>query len=140
MKCLVHINNFVVKENNDIYDFLDRMFPTIKELYYRLYFLQKFLNSSIKEDEINKVNEEINKKLSMLDIPEYIVFIEKDGEYTEPISGTTFKLIEKHLIKEIDEKEMLDNLLRVNKPHYDFLRVVLPKFKKIVSNQKEKIK
>ena len=122
MKCLVHINDFIVKENNDIYDFLERMFPTIKDLYYRLYFLQTFLSGATTNEEIKKINEDIKRKLEILEIPEYIVFIEKNGKYTEPIGGTTFNLVDKH-----------DN-------YYNFYRTIVPRFKEVITVNKKKIK
>ena len=141
MKCLVHINDFIVKENNDIYDFLERMFPTIKDLYYRLYFLQTFLSGATTNEEIKKINEDIKRKLEILEIPEYIVFIEKNGKYTEPIGGTTFNLVDKHLIKEIDDKEMIEKLMDSNNDnYYNFYRTIVPRFKEVITVNKKKIK
>lgn len=129
MNYLIDIDNIVTKENEKIYDFLLEMYPDIKQLYYKLWFLENIYkaNKIVKEYHIRRINEEIDDKLKLYNIPKKILFLKNNREFLEPVTGTTFNLIKITKKYKINEEQASQYRLNVNK---DYLNEVIPKYKK----------
>ena len=78
MRYLIWINDLVVIENNEEYDFLDEMYPEIKDKYNIMWAIknkaERPINDKIR-NKIDKIQKEIETKLEILGIDNYILFI-----------------------------------------------------------------
>lgn len=133
MRYLIWINDLVVIENNEEYDFLDEMYPEIKDKYNIMWVIknkaEKPINDNIR-NRIDKINEDIDNKLKILGINKYILFVEKDNKYIEPISGVEFTISKKSLhLKEASEEEQQRYINRLTRENVKFLNNKMPEFK-----------
>lgn len=129
---LVWINKFIVEDNISEYDFLAEMYPEIKELYNMLWYIKnnsKKPYSYITRSRINKLNNEINKKLKIAGIPEYILVLKNKNEFIEPVSNSKLNIVEKYInfrrVGIMVEREYMENL---NTENIDFLNRKIPLF------------
>ena len=144
MYYLLHINNFLVKNEKEEYDFLYEMYQPIKELYLKVWYLKNISSSKNKNEQINQLNEKIKNKLQIYNIPEYIILRKEDNEYVEPISNISFNLSNLAIKQEFNKKdaEKFINKLKQfeEENNSSFFKNDLFKFNEIIKNSKEKIK
>lgn len=143
MSYLVWINNLVVVENNEEYDFLDEMYPEIKNQYNFIWKIKNQSSRPIEEDirlKINKIKDNIDIKLNILGINEHILFVKKGDTFIEPISGEEFNISNKSLkLKEASEEEVTRYTSELTNENIIFLKTKIPQFKEnINSYQKRK--
>ena len=143
MRYLVWINDLVVIENNEEYDFLNEMYPKIKDKYNIMWAIKnkaKRPSNDITRNRIDKINEEIDQELEILGMNKYILFVKKDGKFIEPVSGIEFNISKKSLnLREASEEEEQRYINRLTINSVDFLNNKMTEFKNnIKSYQKRK--
>lgn len=143
MRYLVWINDLVVIENNEEYDFLDEMYPEIKDKYNIMWAIKNKAERPINDitrNRIDKINEEIEQELKILGMNKYILFVKKDGIFIEPVSGIEFNISKKSLnLREASEEEEQRYINRLTISSVDFLNNKMTEFKNnIKSYQKRK--
>lgn len=143
MRYLVWINDLVVIENNEEYDFLNEMYPKIKDKYNIMWAIKNKAKRPINDitrNRIDKINEEIDQELEILGMNKYILFVKKDGKFIEPVSGIEFNISKKSLnLREASEEEEQRYINRLTINSVDFLNNKMTEFKNnIKSYQKRK--
>lgn len=143
MSYLVWINNLVVIEKGEEYDFLDEMYPEIKNQYNIMWALKNNSQKPIEEDtrkKINRIQTDIENKLNILGINDRILFIQKDDIFVEPISGEEFILSKKSLnLRKASEEERTRYIAELTTNNTSFLKSKMTEFKEnINSYQKRK--
>ena len=143
MRYLVWINDLVVIENNEEYDFLNEMYPKIKDKYNIMWAIKNKAKRPINDitrNRIDKINEEIDQELEILGMNKYNLFVKKDGKFIEPVSGIEFNISKKSLnLREASEEEEQRYINRLTINSVDFLNNKMTEFKNnIKSYQKRK--
>ena len=139
MNYIIKTNDITVIQDKIVYNLLAEFYPTIKEKYYYLWFLQNIasLSSEVKEKKIKRIQKEIAKKFSLYNIPKEILFFEnKDGSYYEPITKTKYNLYKPKSFKKTSDKYAAKYICD-NEDNY-FFKETMPKFKKLVLNKGRK--
>lgn len=143
MRYLIWINDLVVIENNEEYDFLDEMYPEIKDKYNIMWAIknkaERPINYNIR-NKIDKMKKEIETKLEILGIRKYILFIKKGDKFIEPVSGVEFNISKKSLnLRDASEEEEQRYINGLTQKNVEFLNNKMPEFKNnIKSYQKRK--
>lgn len=144
MKYLIWINDFIVKENEDEYDFLYEMYPEIKELYNKIWFIRNYSKIPLTNKQINtiyRLENQIKMKLEILGMPEYILLISENEKLIEPISGIELNITKKSLnLRDIEEEVERRYIDQLNIKTVNFLNDKLFEFKKEIKNKKEYVK
>lgn len=142
MRYLIWINDLVVIENNEEYDFLDEMYPEIKDKYIIMWAIKnaakKPINDNIR-NKIDKIQKEIETKLEMLGIDNYILFIKRDNKFIEPVSGVEFDISKKSLhLREASEEEEQRYINGLTKKNIEFLNNKMPYFKNSINSYQKR--
>ena len=143
MSYLVWINNLVVIENGEEYDFLDEMYPEIKNQFNTMWKIKNRASLPIDEDtrlKISRIQDDIDNKLNILGVNNHILFIKKDNMFIDPISGEEFDITKNSLkLKEASEEEITRYISELTNENTVFLKTKIPEFKqKIIGYQKRK--
>ena len=143
MSYLVWINNLVVIENGEEYDFLDEMYPEIKNQFNTIWKLKNKASIPIDEDtrlKINRIQDDIDNKLKILGVNNHILFIRKDNVFVDPVSGEEFNITKKSLkLKEASDEEISRYISGLTNENTVFLKTKIPELKqKIIGYQKRK--
>lgn len=136
---LLWINNIIIEYDDEEYDFLNEMYPEIKQLYNILWYFKRSKKTPYNQiilNKINRIKNDISIKLQILGIPEYIIVIKEDDTYIEPISGEKLNIVNNSLkLREIGSmnfKSYIDNL---DCKTVDFLNEKLSDFNNILMNK-----
>ena len=134
----INTNDITVKQDSITYNLISELYPQIKELYYRLWFLNNIasLSDEVKRIKIEQTESEIRKKLLIYGIPAEMVFIQKDNDYVEPISNIQFYFKKSSNFTEVSDKYRIKYINDNQKNK--FLEKQLPKFKKLTMNKGRK--
>ena len=107
--------NYYFIDVNDLYatyagckfDYLTEKYPTIKEEYYKKWYLENMalIRGESKKNNIEKINTRIKQMLDMYNIPEKVLLVEIKEIYIEPLSKTALK-INPELLQEASDAEM----------------------------------
>lgn len=143
MSYLVWINNLVVIENGEEYDFLDEMYPEIKNQFNTMWKIKNRAPKPIEDDirlKISRIQDDIDNKLNILGVNNHILFIKKDNMFIDPISGEEFDITKNSLkLKEASEEEITRYISGLTNENTVFLKTKMPEFKqKITGYQKRK--
>lgn len=143
MSYLLWINNIIVKENNEEYDFLNEMYPEIKDKYNMMWAIrnkaEKPMSPSVR-NKIKKIQEEINTSLKILGAKEHILFVTKEDKLVEPISGIEFDINKNSLhLKEATEEEAKRYVENLSNENIKFLSSKMPQFKKNIQILDKKV-
>lgn len=138
MEYILWINDLIIKENDEEYDFLNEMYPEIKELYNKVWYLQhnsSNINIFNKIDKINSIKNEIRNQLKIYGIPEYILFKKEEDSFVEPVSKTSFNIVTKHIhLRKAEEEIVLDYMKNLKMEDVKFLKEKMPLFKEQIKN------
>ena len=110
---LIWINEFIINRNGIEYDFLQEMFPSIKELYNLRKEIMNSKETHLNKEELHKVYNidlKIKEELKNNFIPEYILIKEKQNTLNEPISGINLDIPKKILLLRKIENDNIINL------------------------------
>lgn len=143
MNYLLWINDMVVIENGQEYDFLYEMYPEIKNEFSLIWAITNKAEkpiSGIAKEKIDKINSDIERQFQILGAPQYILFKQQGDKLVEPISEVEFTISPKSLnlrLASIEEVERYtDELTEENR---EFLRTKLIQFKqKTIKRSKRK--
>jgi len=142
MSYLVWINNLVIVDNGEEYDFLDEMYPEIKNQYNIIWALKNKASKPIEEDtrmKINRIQDDIDTKLNILGVNDRILFIQKDDIFVEPISGEEFNLSKKSLqLREASEEERTRYIAELTTNNTSFLKSKMTEFKENISSYQKR--
>ncbi|MBE6159891.1 MAG: hypothetical protein E7157_02465 [Lactobacillales bacterium] len=143
MNYLLWINDMVVIENGEEYDFLYEMYPEIKDEFSLIWSITNKAEkpiSGIAKEKIDKINSDIERQFQILGAPTYILFKQQGHKLVEPFSEVEFTISPKCLnlrLASIEEVERYtDELTEENR---EFLRTKLTQFKqKTIKKPKRK--
>lgn len=143
MSYLVWINNLVVIEKGEEYDFLDEMYPEIKNQFNTMWKIKNRAPRPINEEtriKINRIQDDIDNKLNILGVNNHILFLKKDNMFIDPISGEEFNISKNSLkLKEASDEEISRYISGLTNENTVFLKTKMPEFKqKIIGYQKRK--
>lgn len=135
MEYILWINDLIIKENEEEYDYLNEMYPEIKQLYNKMWYLQHNSRNINKTDKINKIREEINNQLKIYGIPEYILFKKEDDLFVEPVSKTKYNIVTKSIhLRKAEEELVLDYMENLKISDIKFLKEEFPKINETIKN------
>lgn len=138
MDYILWINEIVVRNNDEEYDFLEEMYPEIKELYNQVWYLQHLstIIDENKRNKINKIKETIQKKLAIYQIPEYILFKKENDIYIEPNSNEKFNIVTKAIhLRKAEEENVNEYLNNLKDSDINFLKEKMPLFNEVINNK-----
>lgn len=139
MNYLLWINDIIVIENEEEYDFLNEMYPEIKDKFNLLWSIKNKAEKPMSEkvrNKISKINEEIERNFQILGIQDHILFKEEDGKFIEPVSGEEFNISKKSLnLRKSSDEEVERYIDSLTNENVEFLNVRMKQFKENITKQ-----